>query len=493
MLKEDKINEKFLYEIWKSKDFIRELTTIDNQKIEIIDAGENNKELAGPDFFNSRIKIGGLTFNGDVEIDSRHSDWKAHGHYLDKKYNKVILHVVLSNENFQPFVFTQEGRKLNSICISEFIPDDLQSTIRKAIVSERNNRSFIMPCKESNLILEESAKIKVLSDLGVERFKQKEKKIYSRLKEMVYLKQMNIREPVVRYDFGEEFLNKKFTSEEFNDPTLWQQLIYELIFEALGYSKNKDIMVRLAKAVNLEFLKSFTNDNDFREKVESALFNVSGILNLERSSYSDDTAEYIRNLVETWSAIQSKYDGGIFKEEKWNYLKLRPQNFPTIRLAGGSRFIIRLLKEDLFGTIIDIFSNDVNQKKLTATLRNLLIIKADGFWQKHYVFDKKTKEDLKYFVGLVRADEMIINVILPMLAVYFEIFENSDASRRVKTLYLNYRQKNSNNVVEQVERSLHLNNDAIKSVHIQGMIEIFRHYCVKEKCLSCEIGKVVFN
>lgn len=493
MFKNDKIHEKFLYEIWKSKDFEKELTTVDNQKIEIIDAGENNKDYAGPDFFNSRIIIGGLTYNGDVEIDSRHSDWKSHGHYLDKKYNKVILHVVLSNENFHPYVYTQEGRKLNSICISNYISKDLQSTIRKAISSERNNRVFTMPCKGLNSVMENSDKMKVLSNLGVERFRQKEKRIYTRLKEMVYLKQMNIREPVVRYDFGEDFLNKKFTGEEFNDPSIWQQLIYEMIFEALGYSKNKEIMLRLAKAVNIEFLRRYDKDEYFLEKIESALFNISGILNINRSSYADDAAEYMRNVVETWSSIQGEYDGVIFKEEKWNYFKLRPQNFPTVRLAGGSRFVERLLRNDLLGVVINSFVDNLDQKKLTATLRNLFIIRADGFWQRHYVFDKKAKDNLKYFIGLVRADEMIVNVVLPMLAVYFEIFENSEASRRVKTMYLNYRQKSSNNVVDQVGKSLNLNGDKLKSVHIQGTIELFRHYCVKEKCLNCEIGKVVFN
>jgi hypothetical protein len=493
VFKTGRIHEKFLYEIWKSNGLVKELKTWDSQKIEIIDSGENNKDFAGPDFFNSRIKIGSITFNGDVEIDFRHSDWKSHGHYLDKKYNKVILHVVLSKEKFQPFVFTEEGRKVNSICIVDLITDDLQSTVRKAIDGERTNRAFDMPCTELNKEIEQSVKLKFLSDLGIERFKEKEIRIFSRLKEMVYLKQMNIREPVVLYDFGEDFHSKKFTSEEFNDPLLWQQLIYELTFEALGYAKNKQIMLALAKAVNIDFLMTFSSDKKFLEKTESALFNVSGILGDDYLSFTDDAAEYMRNLVENWSSIKGRYDGLMFSKEKWNYFKLRPQNFPTVRLAGGSRLVIRLLKDDVLGKIINLFSNDINNRKLTAALRNLFIIKTDGFWQTHYVFNKSTKEIIKYFVGLSRADEMIINVVLPALAVYFEIFENSQASRRVKLLYINYQQKSSNNIVDQVENSLYLNECGTKSVHIQGMIELFKHYCVKEKCLKCEIGKIVFS
>jgi hypothetical protein len=70
---------------------------------------------------------------------------------------------------------------------------------------------------------------------------------------------------------------------------------------------------------------------------------------------------------------------------------------------------------------------------------------------------------------------------------------NKDASRRVKNLYLNFHQKSSNQVVNQVSDTLHLDGSNIKSVYSQGMIELFRNFCVKEKCLQCKIGKEVFQ
>jgi len=119
MQKTSKIHEKFLSEIWKKQNFSKSLFTQDGQKVEIIDSGMENNELGGPDFKNARIKIGNLTYFGDVEIDSFHSDWKAHGHSINKKYNKVVLHAVLDENTFQPFVFTQEGRKIQSICLNK--------------------------------------------------------------------------------------------------------------------------------------------------------------------------------------------------------------------------------------------------------------------------------------------------------------------------------------------------------------------------------------
>ena len=493
MFKIAKVREKFLYEIWKSKNFEEQLKTFDNQIIEIIDAGENNKEYAGPDFFNSRIKVGNITYLGDVEIDIWHSDWKSHGHYLDKKYNKVILHLVLSKERFRPFVYTQDGRKIYSICLTDFINDSYQSSLRNAIESERTNRGFVMPCSEINedILLED--KLKLITELGIERFKQKEKKIFERLKEMVYLKEMNIREPIVRYDFGEEFQNKKFTPAEFNDPLLWQQLIYEMIFEALGYSKNNDKMLKLAKSVNLDFLIKFKEEENFQMIIECALFNVSGIISVGDSKSDEKSTEYLRLLIEDWSEIKDQYDGAYFKKEKWNFFKLRPQNFPTIRIAGGSRIIRRLIKNELLRNIITLFTEEQKQKKIVSMLRSMIIVNAKGYWRNHYVFDKPAKEEINYFIGLSRADEIIINVILPILAVYFEIFDDKEAARRVKKLYLNFHQKSSNRVVNQVVESLHIANSESKSVNQQGMIELFRHYCVKERCMECEIGKVVFK
>ncbi|MGE5804325.1 MAG: DUF2851 family protein [Ignavibacteria bacterium] len=117
MEKKLKVHEKFLYEIWREQNFSKKLSTFDGVSIEVIDAGTENRELGGPDFKNARVKIGNITYQGDVEIDSFYSDWKAHGHHLNKRYNKVILHTVISNNSQQHCVYTPEGRKVQSISI----------------------------------------------------------------------------------------------------------------------------------------------------------------------------------------------------------------------------------------------------------------------------------------------------------------------------------------------------------------------------------------
>ena len=487
------VNEKIIYEIWKEGKFKRELTLKDSQKIEIIDTGTHNKDSAGPDFQNARIKFGNITYLGDIEIDTMHSDWKSHGHHFDKKYNKVILHIVVSNEKYNSIVISKDGRKIQSICLLDLVDDNYQSQLLDAVKSEKQNRNFVMPCYGRNENVHKKDKLEFLASLGIERLKRKSNRFLERLKEMIYLKEMNIREPVIKYDFGEDYYKKKYSSSDFKDVNIWEQLIYEMIFEALGYSRNKEIMIKLAKAVNITFLNKFRSLDNFELITESALFNVSGIIPQKAKYKEESTTEYLRELIEVWNSVKENYDGVIFKKENWNFFRSRPQNFPTIRLTGGSHLISHILTNQVLKSLIHYFDEDRTVKEANVVLRNYIITESKGYWADHFNFDKLTKERLNYFIGVSRADEIIVNVLFPVLILYFEIFTNDESARRVKQLYLNYTQYGSNMVVEQVESTLGLDNASRRSVNYQAMIELFRNYCVKERCLECKIGEKVFN
>ena len=488
-----KVHEKFLYEIWKNQNFNRSLTTKNGDQIEIIDTGVENKELSGPDFKNARIKIGNITYYGDVEIDSFQSDWKLHGHYFNKKYNKVILHVFFECDGSKPFVFTKDGRRVQSISLENFLSKDINSTLQKAIVSERKNRIYIMPCSGSNNSIEEKIKLDFIYELGIKRFRKKCQNLISRLKEISYLKELKLKEPIVRYELDENFYNRKFTHKDFSNPAIWQQLFYESVFEALGYSKNKDIMRNLAEAVSIDFLNSFREKDNIVNVIESALFNIAGLMPDIYKLPDDETAEYARHLVQYWSDIKLKYDGRTFKPEQWHFFKLRPQNFPTIRIAGGARILYRILNQDIIGKIIKKTETTYNDKKLISVFRDQIIVRGEGFWKKHYVFDQPAKKDIKYFIGLSRADEIIINIVLPFLAVYFEIFGNETQKQKVIKLYANYLQESENHLVEEVSSTLQINDAWKRSILYQGILDLYRTYCSRNKCLDCKIGDKIFS
>jgi hypothetical protein len=488
-----KINEKFLYEIWKKQDFDKVLITQENEKITIVDAGTENTELGGPDFKNARIKIGNITYQGDVEIDLYHSDWKNHGHFLNKKYNKVVLHAVLNNNSNEHFVITQEGRKVQSILLESFLKKDLRTDIHQAILSERENRlEHKMPCSELNSIVTKKEKLAYMFDLGFARFRHKRDKMMQRLKEITYLSELNLKEPIIRYDLDENFNNRKFVSKDFSNKAIWHQLIYESVFEALGYTNNKDIMRRLAEAADIRFFNTLIENEDFVSIAESVLYNVAGLIPDVESLPDEETTEYSRKIYQQWKKIAKKYDGRTFHSVNWHFFKLRPQNFPTIRIAGGARLLNRLLKENMVENIIALFKKTNNPRRLASDLRALFMVKAQGFWKKHFVFDQPSKVDLKYFVGFSRADEIIINIILPIISIYFEIFNKHDLTKKVLKLYLNYYQIGDNSIVIEVVNTLALDDAGKRTVFHQGMIELFKEFCTKEKCLECNIGKKVF-
>jgi hypothetical protein len=244
---------------------------------------------------------------------------------------------------------------------------------------------------------------------------------------------------------------------------------------------------------DINYLKKFSKEPDFEIILESILFNISGLIP-EVSKLPDEVSiEYARKLKETWANLNYKFDCKTFHAAQWHFMKLRPQNFPTIRLAGGCRIIYKLLNEDLFYKILNIVKRTTDHKKIISELRNLLIVKSGGFWKTHYVFDQTTKIPLNYFLGLSRVDEIIVNVLLPAIAVYYEIFGKKEYSERAVIIYANFYQNSENNLVDELSKILNLNDAWKRSVLYQGMIELFRNYCSKDRCLECSIGQKIFN
>ncbi len=487
---DQKVFEKHLHNIWQKQSFERSLQTFNHQNIQVLDPGIYNDNGAGPDFKHSRVQIGGLTYVGDIEIDLDYSDWKKHGHNIDSKYNKVILHVTLTNRLKQNFVFTKAGRKVPSISLQKFISDNA-IPIENITPSSKLNGKF--KCSGINEKVSYKLKKKFIVELGIQRFNKKSKRMLDRLKELLFISENNIKEPVIKYELSEQFLNREFTHEDFNNPKLWQQLLYEMIFEALGYSKNKSPMLKLAKYANLEFIDKLGTDQKLKDYIETSLFHISGIMPDVESLPENEVSEYERRLSEDWQMIKKIYDSKFLNETQWSFLNHRPQNFPTIRIAGGIIILFEIIHGNLIPQLIKKFEEIRSDKILINSVRSLFIVKSDGYWSNHYVFGKEANVKIKYFVGASRADEIVINVILPFLAVYFDIFGKKQLLKRVLNIFHIYTQRSDNKIVRETSEVIGLDGYKKRTIFAQGMIELFRGYCLKNKCLECEIGKRVFN
>lgn len=487
-----KIAEKSLHQIWAEQDFTKEIYTPSGDIVNVLNPGIYNEDSAGPDFKNARIKIGNLTFVGDVEIDPDYSDWKNHGHNINKHYNKVILHLCYTNKQKLNYVYTVEGRKVNSITLFDYISiDNIKFDVTLAGKSKSINYNSLKcsgELDEVNLEL----KRKLLLKLGVSRFQHKCDRIYRRLKELKFIESMKLKEPLIRYELTKEFNEKIFSNEDFKTKELWEQLLYELVFEALGYSKNKNIMMKLAQNVNLNYFKKFKTNKEFKILLESAFYNISGLMP-ELNQNDKSTSDYLILLNDLWEKFSPQYDGKTFDETQWQFLGQRPQNFPTIRISGGAGITESIINNNLIGVLIKKFTELNTVKVLINSIRSLFIVRASGYWSEHYIFEKKSNVKLNYIVGVSRADEIFVNVLLPYLSVYFTVFGNEKLSKKVLQVFNEYEQRVDNKIIKTVANGLELEGYNNKAIYSQGMIELFRNYCSKNRCLECEIGKIVFR
>ncbi len=485
------IYEKQIAEVWKSQSFQKSLQTVKGEDIQVLDIGLENEGTGGPDFKNARVRIGSLVYVGDIEIDQDYSNWKSHAHNIDEKYNKVILHASISNKFNHQYVYTKSGRRVPTICLSRFLSKESYSKL--AVREEKVSNNNLLKCAHNMDSVEEKIKKDFIVKLGMERFHKKCNRIYSRLKEITYLKSLKLHEPVVNYDLKQKIDEKEFTHEDYQDKEIWQQLLYELVFEALGYSKNKEIMLKLAQAIPVEFYKKLGNDREAYFRIEAALFSISGLLPDGQKLSESNNSNYLQKVRCEWENIKRVYDGEVFSEADWQYFRLRPQNFPTIRLAGGSKFIINLLYENLIESLNKKIIEIRNLNVLINSIRTMFVLKSRGYWKDHYVLGKESKESVKYFIGVSRADEIMINVILPFFAVYYQVFGKDELAKKIVKAYSIYPQKSDNKIVRDVAEGLDIKDYLKKTVLTQGLLELFRSYCSRKKCLECEIGSKIFS
>lgn len=485
------IKEKFLYQIWQNKKFANcKLTTINNDEIEILDVGTRNEGEEGPDFKNARIIIGGIKYIGDIEIDTNISDWVKHEHNRNEKYNSVILHVFFNMDikNFHPI--SASGRIIPALNLSQFVENDFRKVIREAISSEKDHRVKGIPCQYKELQTTVDKKLTFLRELGIRRFEKKCNKIYQRLKELYFEEQLrnSTKEPDIHYTPNEEFYNKEFKPSDFKNEKLWIKLFYELMFEALGYSKNKDIFRRLAIEVDLDFVLKYIPKENFVDQAESVYFYISGLMPKLNEVQDNEIKSYVKKIYDDWKKYQPNFRGEILDSTKWHFFQLKPQNFPTIRIAGGVRLIYELLYNNLLGKIMSTFEKIDNTSQMLKVLKSLLIVEANGFWKNYFHFQKKAEIPFRHFIGISRAEEIVVNVVLPFIKILSDIFGRKKDALKVMAIYKTMLQKTDNQIVIDIANALQIPNIVHQSIFYQGLIELFREYCSKKKCKQCEIG-----
>jgi hypothetical protein len=420
------MDEKILYFAWKYKLYNnKQFIDSNGQQLEIINPGTQNFD-AGPDFINAKIKINDTIWAGNVEMHINASDWNKHKHFKDKAYNNVILHVVINNDKD---VINENGNRVPAMELE--IDSSILDKYDYLVQSEEK------PACKTDLKQIEKIKLNLwFNSLLFERLNNKT-----------------------------EFIRTKLESTKNN----WEEAFYQILARNFGFNLNAEPFERLARSLPLKYLAKHQN-NLFQ--IEALLFGQAGFLH---DNINDD---YFIELKREYTHLQKKFSLKPIEKYSWKFLRSRPSNFPTVRIAQFAMLIFK--SKSLFSKIID--ANNAQE------IKKMFQLKTSAFWSNHYTFEKVSAKKEKSF-GSSSIDNIIINTIVPFTFLYGEFKDKQ--TLKDKSINLLETLKAENNHITKIWQAADITiNSAFLS---QALIQQTKNYCQKEKCLDCGIGSEILR
>ncbi len=410
--------EELLHHIWKYRLFNQqELRTSDGRILEILRPGELNTD-AGPDFLNARIRLDGTIWAGNVEMHIRASDWLRHGHQHDRAYDHLILHAVYENDL---------GESVGGFATVELRPF-ISDQILQRYDSLRNNRNPI-PCGN--------------------RLTEVQRVILTGWFESLLVQRLIRRSEWMR----------TLMTEQNGD---LEQAFLTVIFRAFGMKVNAEAFEQLAKATPWKIAAKHGDD---LMQLEALFFGNSGLLN---GMPKDD---HQRSLKKEYDFLRHKYGLKPIDPVLWKFLRLRPANFPTVRIAQ----LAALLHST--GPLLKWFSD-----RDPGTVSSLKI-EPSTYWKTHYRFGVSSATRSKH-IGRAMLHNMLINAVAPFLFTTADREARPQLKDRALELLTLLPAENNNRVREFGALGLKVS-DAATS---QALLELRTGYCDHKKCLFCSIG-----
>ncbi|MBO9675773.1 MAG: DUF2851 family protein [Sphingobacteriaceae bacterium] len=416
--------EDFLHYVWQFRSFdYNGLQTVAGESLKIINPGLLNKN-AGPDFFHAKIEIGGTIWAGNVEIHLKSSDWLKHNHQKDPAYENVILHVVYEHD---AQIKRMDHTVLPVLELKNRIPADLVKKYEKLFLTLTD-----FPCIAQIGTVDPLIVDSFLARTLIERFEQKTNAVIETLNE----------------------LNGN-----------WDETFYRFMARNFGFKINALPFELITKAVP-QNLYSKHKDNPFQ--IEAIVFGAAGFLN----DRFDE--EYPQKLKAEFAFLKKKYNIAPVEISVWKFMRMRPQNFPTIRLAQFAALIVKA--NYLFSKIMAI--REVND------LRNLFEnLPVNDYWKTHYHF-KKEATGVNIQIGKDSVDNILLNTVALFLFAYGKYTDTPFyISRAIKLLESLPAEENA--ITGKFKGA------GVKIRHAfasQAILQLKKQYCNEKKCLSCGIG-----
>ncbi|WET04280.1 DUF2851 family protein [Flavobacterium sp. YJ01] len=416
------MKEDFLHYLWKFKKFdTLNLKTAQNELITIVKTGDY-LELSGPDFFNALIIIENQKWAGNVEIHLKSSDWYLHNHEKDTAYENVILHVVWENDT--P-IYRKNNTEIPVLVLKDYVSKEVIENYN-ALISPKTWIS----CEKQ---------IKDIDDF-----------IFKNWQERLFFERLE-RKSAFIYQLVEE------TNQD------WEAVLFSLLLKNFGLNTNGNSFLQIAKAIPFSVIRkeSFEYEN-----LEALLFGTVGLLDVEKEDV------YFKDLKFRYFYLLHKYQLERTYINPLQFFKLRPDNFPTIRLSQLASLYHK--HQNLFSKIIDL--------KSVKKVYELLNVSSSLYWQNHYQFDKespkKSKLLSKSFIDLV-----IINTIIPLQFAYSNIMGDSIDEDLID--FMNEVVSEKNAIIDKFNLFGIKSQSAFES---QALLELKNEYCERKACLKCAIG-----
>jgi hypothetical protein len=424
------VSEFFIHYLWQFQYFNKiDLVTADGDPIQVFHPGSRNTH-SGPDFFQARLQIGTMEWVGSIEIHVDASSWVDHHHNTDAAYDNVVLHVVWKND--KP-VFRNDGTLLPVLELKDRVDEKLILNFKKLVNSPEQ-----IPCSTAWLKVSPLTKLSALDRALAQRLE---------------VKAILVTE-----------LYKRNNGD-------WEETTYQLLCKNFGFKVNAEPFEQLGRSLPFKII---LKHRDKLHQIEALLFGNAGFLEKENGD------EYYNLLRQEYKLLSSKY--GLIERKlakaQWRFLRLRPANFPTIRIAQLAAVLY--YRYHIFSMITAAES--------TKDMRSLFSIEQSPYWLNHYGFSKTANDDIP-FLGEKSIENIVINTVVPILAAYSKMKDEQLFMDRAIAM-LQEISSEQNAIVKLWHEVGMRSNSAFDS---QAMIELYSSFCQKRRCLECTIGYAVLK
>ena len=479
--------------VWLHQNFsTSDLRTSDGRRIQILSPGVANAD-AGPDFINAAVRIGGVTYRGDVEIHRIPSEWEQHHHDSSPHYNRVILHVVLSAGKPTQLTRTQSRRRIPLLVLYPYLDSDLESIPIDRDGFSPGMTAEQLPCRDGNASVPATVLRGWIMYLARDRLEMKMRRFNERLLQLIDLEATVVCDHLTHYIGSVSDVlvpQHSHTRNELASLPVWEQLLYEGIMECLGYSKNQEAFLSLAQSMRLGTLREFSLEDE--HTMMSLLFGAAGLLPSTRHVPERESRHYVRALKHRWNELRPYLRCKILYEGDWKFFRLRPANFPTARLAAMCFLLPRLFHHQGFGRLLRIVADPhLSIREQRAALHMMFHLTPDRFWQRHLHLRAPTAS-VGVTLGKSRITDLLMNAVLPITLLYGRMF---DVPGLYQSGFRLYRQiplphNSSNGVIRHLRHQLLRDRFVLTTaMHQQGAIQLFRRYCAPGRCSGCRVGR----